>query len=155
MAYSLMVTSVPVNGLYISFFPLLIYFLLGTSKHLAIGAIAIISLLSGAVVDKTIYEHSMYPLNITDAQTNSSGNANMEFRVKIASSLSLLVGLIQLGMGLSGLGVLATYLSDTFISGYTCASAFHVIVSQVKDLLGMRQIKKFEGLFRVPKVNYL
>ena len=47
---------------------------------------------------------------------------------------------------------LVSYFSDTFISGYTCASAFHVVTSQIKELLGLRNVKKYDGIFKIPKV---
>lgn len=59
-------------------------------------------------------------------------------------------------MGLLGVGTfLTSYFSDTFISGYTCASAFHVVTSQVKELFGLTNLKKFDGIFKIPKVNHL
>jgi MFS superfamily sulfate permease-like transporter len=66
-------------------------------------------------------------------------------------SLTLLVGIIQMGLGASGLGFLTSYFSDTFISSYTCGSAIHVIKSQLKDLLGITNSIRFSGLFNIQK----
>jgi chloride anion exchanger 3 len=152
MAYSLLATLPAVNGLYISFFPLLIYFFLGTSTHLAIGAVSLVSLLSGTTITKMVNDYE------TETTMLSSNNSNFtldydEYRIRVASSLSLLVGIIQVLLGMSGLGVLASYFSDTFISSYTCASAIHVIVSQLKDLFGIKTKMRFKGAFKIPKVN--
>ena len=77
-----------------------------------------------------------------------------EYRVSVACSLALLVGCIQFIMGLSGLGVVTAFFSDTFSSSYTCGSAVHVLVSQIKDLLGIKRANKYEGPLKIPKVNY-
>ena len=81
--------------------------------------------MTGGVADRIVRE-----MNPISNQTNTE-----LIRVEVATSLALLVGLIQFIMGLTGLGVLTSFFSDTFISSYTCGSAVHVIVSQVKDFL--------------------
>ena len=131
-----------VNGLYISFFPLLIYGIFGTSRHLAIGAIAVVSLLTGGVTDRMVNQH--INLNITN-QTEVD-----QYRVQVVTSLALLVGLIQIIMGICQLGILTSFFSDTFISSYTCGSAIHVFVSQVKDLFGISNAAKYEGILKIP-----
>lgn len=54
--------------------------------------------------------------------------------------------ILQMLMYLLRLGIVTTLLSETLVSGFTCASAFHVVASQVKDLLGL-SIQKRRGLF--------
>ena len=58
-------------------------------------------------------------------------------------------------LGMSGLGILTTYFSDTFISSYTCASAIHVIKSQVKELFGIKNAIRFSGIMNIPLVKKL
>jgi MFS superfamily sulfate permease-like transporter len=158
LSYAMLVTLNPIYGLYISFFPLLIYGLFGSSKHLAIGAIAIVSLLSGSVVDRVAREHPLpWPdFNITDSNTSDLVplTSDGDYRVAIASTLALLVGIFQFLMGFSGLGFVSSYFSDTFISGYTCGSAVHVVVSQMKEIFGMKNVTRFDGTFKVPKVSF-
>lgn len=150
LAYSLIATLNPVNGLYISFFPSLIYTFFGSCKHLTIGAIAIVSLLSGSVIDSVSNEFSLHSLEVNG--TAIVNTTDKSINIAVASSLSLLVGMIQFIMGICGLGVLSSYFSDTFISGYTCGSAIYVVVSQIKDIFGLKNIKRASGMFKVPKV---
>ncbi len=131
MAYSLLASLPAVNGLYMSFFPLLIYSLLGTSNHLAIGikiiiliiinifskyfsigAVSLLSFLSNNVINKVILNENKPFENITDVNMIVD---SIEYRIKVASSLNLLVGLIQIILGFSGMGLLANYFSDTFV----------------------------------------
>ena len=146
LAYALLATLNPIYGLYVSFFPMIVYTLFGTCKHLIIGGVAIISLLTGTVIDEMVNEHFV--------RTNSSNSSTDEehFRVEIACQLSLLVSLIHLFMGIIGLGFISAFFSDTFISGYTCGSAIHVVMSQLKDLFGIRKLTKYNGVFKIPRV---
>jgi hypothetical protein len=150
LAYAIIATLNPVNGLYISFFPSLIYTVFGSCKHLTIGAIAIVSLLSGSVIDSVSTEFALNSLEING--TPIVNTTDKSINIAVASSLSLLVGIIQFIMGLCGLGVISSYFSDTFISGYTCGSAIYVVVSQIKDIFGLKNIKRASGMFKVPKV---
>ncbi|KAM5147885.1 solute carrier family 26 member 6-like isoform 2-T2 [Mantella aurantiaca] len=58
-------------------------------------------------------------------------------RVQVASSLTLLVGIFQILLGLMQFGFVVTYLSEPLIRGYTSAAAIHVTVSQLKSILGV------------------
>jgi MFS superfamily sulfate permease-like transporter len=154
MAYSLLAALPAVNGLYISFFPIIIYAMFGTSRHLAIGSYALISLLTSSSVNKMvrIYEPTLNSTGLFN--TTESLEAEIDrYKLTVATSLALLVGIFQILLGISGLGILTSYFSDTFISSYTCASAIHVIKSQVKDLLGIRKAISYHGAFNVPKVS--
>ena len=98
--------------------------------------------MTGGVADRIVRE-----MNPISNQTNTE-----LIRVEVATSLALLVGLIQFIMGLTGLGVLTSFFSDTFISSYTCGSAIHVLTSQLKDIFGIKTATKFEGPLKIPKV---
>ena len=55
---------------------------------------------------------------------------------------------------MSGLGVLTRLFSDSFIGGYTTGSAIHVLVSQLKEVFGIRNPKRFNGAFKIPKTVF-
>ena len=92
MGYALLASLPPVAGLYISFFPLIIYAIFGTCRHLAIGAIAIVSLLTGSVIDSMVNSYGPFPNPNGNGTDTDALNA---FKIKVACSLSLLVGIIQ------------------------------------------------------------
>ena len=157
MADALLATLPAVNGLYISFFPCMLYAIFGTSSHLSvgkyqknllffaklqvktffltIGPIARVSLLSGVAIEKQVDEFKA-TLNASDFNSTNYIQEVADYRLTVATSLTILVGFFQFMLGFSGLGIITSYFSDTFISSYTCASAIHVINSQIKDLFG-------------------
>jgi SulP family sulfate permease len=119
MAYALLAGLPPQVGLYASIAPLIIYGLLGSSRTLAVGPVAIVSLLVAAGV----------------APLAEPGSADY---VQLAITLAFLVGVIQLVMGLVRLGFLVNFLSHPVLVGFTNAAAIVIGFSQVKHLLGIK-----------------
>uniref|UniRef100_A0A8C1ZWF0 Solute carrier family 26 member 3, tandem duplicate 2 n=1 Tax=Cyprinus carpio TaxID=7962 RepID=A0A8C1ZWF0_CYPCA len=132
LAYSLLASISPWYGLYAAFFPVIMYFFLGTSRHISVGAFPVLSLMVGAVVTRLVPDEGL-PANITAFE----GLTKDEQRILVSASLTFLVGLFQLGMGLLQVGFIVMYLSDTLISGFTTAAAVHILVSQLKFVLGL------------------
>ena len=94
MAYALLASLPPVNGLYISFFPCIFYSIFGTSRHLSIGAFALVSLLSGNVILRMAEEYKG-TLNATLLEPDMYNDEVESYRIQVAASLTLLVGIIQ------------------------------------------------------------
>lgn len=117
MAYAMVAGLPPVFGLYASVFPLLVYLFMGTSRQLAIGPVAMDSLLVAA---------GLGTLAIT----------GVENYIALAIFLAFLVGAIQLLLGLFRMGFLVNFLSRPVISGFTSGAAVIIIFSQLKHLLG-------------------
>ncbi len=117
MAYAMIANLPPVYGLYAAIFPLLVYLFLGTSRQLAIGPVAMDSLLVAA---------GLGALAIT----------SVENYIAMAIFLAFMVGAIQLFLGLCRMGFLVNFLSKPVISGFTSAAAIIIIFSQLKHLLG-------------------
>lgn len=122
MAYAMIAGLPPVYGLYAGLFPLLVYIFLGTSRQLAIGPVALDSLLVAA---------GLGTLAIT----------GVENYIAMAIFLAFLVGAIQVVLGMFRLGFLVNFLSKPVISGFTSAAAFIIIFSQLKHLLGVNTAK--------------
>ncbi|XP_077464481.1 solute carrier family 26 member 6 [Stigmatopora argus] len=143
MAYALLASLPPVFGLYTSLFPVLVYFIFGTSKHISIGTFAVISIMIGSVTER-LAPDSNFLIN----GTNGTGSVNLDerdaYRVQIACSLTLLVGLFQILLGIVRFGFVVTYLSEPLVRGYTTASACHVLGSQLKYLFGVNPVR-FSG----------
>lgn len=118
MAYALLAGLPPEVGLYASILPLIIYGLLGSSRALAVGPVAIVSLLVAS---------GIAPL----AETGSAAY------LQLAIVLALMVGVFQLVMGLVRLGFLVNFLSHPVLAGFTSAAALVIGFSQLKHLLGI------------------
>ncbi|XP_057560993.1 solute carrier family 26 member 6 isoform X4 [Hippopotamus amphibius kiboko] len=91
LAYALLAGLPPVFGLYSSFYPVFIYFLFGTSRHISVGTFAIMSVMVGSVTE------SLAPDEAFLQASNSTVDvaARDTTRVQLASTLSVLVGLFQ------------------------------------------------------------
>lgn len=117
MAYAMIAGLPPVFGLYASLIPQVVYAIMGTSRQLAVGPVAMDSLLVasglGALALSGIDEY-----------------------IAMAVFLALFMGLIQLGLGLLRMGFLVNFLSKPVISGFTSAAAIIIGLSQLKHLLG-------------------
>ena len=118
MAYAMIAGLPPVYGLYASLFPLVVYLFLGTSRELAIGPVAMDSLLVAA---------GLGALALTD----------VESYIAMAIFLAFLVGAIQVLLGLFRMGFLVNFLSKPVISGFTSGAAFIIVFSQLHHLLGV------------------
>ncbi|XP_031422397.1 solute carrier family 26 member 6 isoform X2 [Clupea harengus] len=139
MAYALLASLPPVYGLYTSFYPVLVYFIFGTSKHISIGTFAVISIMIGSVAERLAPD-----ANFIGNVTNGSSEgvvvdiaARDAYRVEIATSITLLSGIFQVLLGLVRFGFVVTYLSEPLVRGYTTGAATHVVVSQLKYLFGI------------------
>ena len=118
MAYAMLAGLPPEIGLYASILPLIIYGLLGTSRTLAVGPVAIVSLLVASGV----------------APLADAGSAEY---LQLALTLALLVGIIQFIMGVVRAGFLVNFLSHPVVSGFTSAAAIVIGFSQLKHLIGV------------------
>ncbi|XP_071752818.2 chloride anion exchanger-like [Centroberyx gerrardi] len=132
LAYCLLASLPPWYGLFSAFFPVIIYFFLGTSRHISVGPFPVLCLMIGSVVTRLVPDEGP-PANITGFE----GLTRDEQRVLVASSVTFLTGIMQLGMGILQVGFVVMYLSDTLVSGFTTAAAVHILVSQLKFVLGL------------------
>ena len=119
LAYALLAGLPPEVGLYASVAPLLLYALLGSSRVLAVGPVAVVSLMTAAAV----------------AEHAASGT---HAYWQVAMTLAFLSGGMLLLMGLLRLGFLANFLSHPVISGFISASGLLIAASQLKTLMGVK-----------------
>lgn len=118
MAYAMIAGLEPIYGLYAATIPILLYAFLGTSRQLAVGPVAMVSLLTASGVAVL-------------------ADAGSEVYLGYVLLLALMVGLIQFLMGVLRLGFLVNFLSHPVISGFTSAAAIIIGASQLKHLLGI------------------
>ncbi len=118
LAYAMVAGLPPVYGLYASILPLFAYTLLGTSKTLAVGPVAVIALMTAETLT------GLYP------------SGSMDY-INGASMLAALSGAVLLIMAIFRLGFLTHFISHPVLSGFMTASGLLIIVSQTKHLLGV------------------
>ncbi len=119
MAYAMLAGLPPVIGLYASTFPLIAYALFGSSRHLAVGPVAMISLLVFSGV-------------------SSVAEPGSERYLELVLLLTFLIGLLQWLMGLLRLGFFINFFSHAVLSGFTSAGAIIIFISQLGHLLGIK-----------------
>lgn len=127
MAYAMLAGAPPEHGLYASILPVIAYALTGSSRYLAVGPVAIVSLMVAG----------------TAALHAEPGSAAFG---QAAIVLAFEVGLLLMLAGCLRLGVLANFLSHSVISGFINASALIIAVSQVEPLLGL-ELPHGDGFF--------
>ncbi|WP_035572972.1 SulP family inorganic anion transporter [Halomonas halocynthiae] len=118
LAYALLAGLPPEVGLYASMLPLVLYALFGTSATLAVGPVAVASLMTASAL----------------ADIAVSGTAEY---VGAALVLAFFSGVLLLGMGLLRMGFLANFLSHPVISGFVTASGILIAASQLSHILGI------------------
>ncbi|XP_022428941.1 solute carrier family 26 member 6 isoform X4 [Delphinapterus leucas] len=133
LAYALLAGLPPVFGLYSSFYPVFIYFLFGTSRHISVGTFAVMSVMVGSVTESLAPDEAFLQASNSTVDVAARDAA----RVQVASTLSVLVGLFQVGLGLVHFGFVVTYLSEPLVRAYTTAASVQVFVSQLKYVFGL------------------
>ncbi|XP_075794951.1 solute carrier family 26 member 6 isoform X2 [Pelodiscus sinensis] len=137
LAYALLAGVPPVTGLYSSFYPVFLYFLFGTSRHISVGPFAVISIMIGSVTASLMPNSNFLdPVNGTN-ETVLNETRRDSARVELVATLTILVGIFQIALGLLQFGFVVTYLSDPLVRGYTTAAAIQVLASQLKYVFGV------------------
>ncbi|MFK5959212.1 MAG: solute carrier family 26 protein [Lutibacter sp.] len=118
IAYAMIAGLPPIYGLYTAMIPQFVYAFFGTSRQLAVGPVAMDSLIvaSGVGVIATV---------------------GSEHFIELAILLAMLMGLMQIAFGVFRLGFLVNFLSKPVISGFTSAAALIIGLNQLKHLLGI------------------
>lgn len=129
MAYAMIAGLPPVYGLYAAMVPQLIYAIFGTSRQLAVGPVAMDSLLVAAGV-------------------SALATLGSEQYIALAVLLSLMMGVIQLSFGVLRLGFLVNFLSKPVISGFTSAAALIIGLNQLKHVLGVN-LDRSNNIFKI------
>ncbi|KAF4920028.1 Sulfate permease 2 [Colletotrichum viniferum] len=132
MAYALLARLSPEYGLYTSFTGAALYWLFGTSKDIAIGATAVVSLLVGKVSAKVLEEHP--------------GEFAPE---EISKTLAFLAGAVLLVFGLLRLDWIIEFIPHVAISAFVTGAAITITLSQIPSLLGIDGVNSKAAAYRV------
>ncbi len=123
MAYALLAGLPPTVGLYAATVPIVAYAVFGSSRQLAVGPVAIVSLLTASALAPLVEE----------------GRAGY---LGAAALLALMVGVVHLVIGIGRLGFLVNFLSHSVLVGFTAAAAIIIGFSQAKHILGFSTARK-------------
>lgn len=119
MAYAMLAGLPPIVGLYAAIAPPIVYAVFGSSPKLAVGPVAMDSLLVAAAL-------------------SSVSLLGGETAVVAAAALAVMVGVIQLAMGALRLGFVVNFLSQPVLGGFTSAAAIVIAASQLGALFGVK-----------------
>ncbi|XP_018413422.1 PREDICTED: sulfate anion transporter 1-like [Nanorana parkeri] len=158
IAYSLLAGLQPIYSLYTSFFANLIYFVMGTSRHVSVGIFSLISLMIGQVVDREVQLagfdldddaiHGREGINGSSIMNITSVNISLGlmdiecgkecYAISVAAVLTCMAGIYQVLMGIFRLGFLSIYLSEPMLDGFATGASLTILTAQVKYLLGLK-----------------
>ncbi|KAJ0015471.1 hypothetical protein NQD34_009091 [Periophthalmus magnuspinnatus] len=163
IAYCLLAGVDPIYGLYTSFYSNIIYFLMGTSRHVSVGIFSLMSLLVGQVVDREVFKagfdtsedskisklglfNGTLDVNLTTKTIELFG---VEFEketyaILVATSLTCLAGIYQVLMAVFRLGFVSVYLSAPMLDGFATGASFTILTVQAKYLVGLK-IPRHQG----------
>ena len=142
LAYALLAGLPPEVGLYASIAPLVLYAILGTSRVLAVGPVAVVSLMTASAIG----QHAV---------------AGSQEYWSVAITLAFMSGSMLLLMGVLRLGFLANFLSHPVISGFISASGLLIAASQMKTIMGVTSDSQnfidlmFDLFSQIPNIHTL
>ncbi|KAL8896615.1 MAG: hypothetical protein Q9192_002991 [Flavoplaca navasiana] len=131
MAYANLAELAPEFGLYSSFMGVLIYWFFATSKDITIGPVAVMSTVTGNVVNRV-----------------KESNPEFESHV-VASSLAVICGCVITAIGLARAGWIVDFISLAAISAFMTGSAINIAVGQVPALMGIIGFSNREATYKV------
>ncbi|CAL9704778.1 unnamed protein product [Knipowitschia caucasica] len=141
MAYALLAALPPVFGLYSSLYPPLIYLLFGTSRHISIGTLTVLSIMIGSVTETLGPDTAFLVNNGTNITNEVNVTARDMYRVQVAAATTVLGGLIQVMLGTVKFGFVGTYLAEPLVRAYTTAAAIHAVIGQIKYIFGISPMR--------------
>lgn len=133
MAYAQLAGLPPYYGLFAAFLPPVVASLFGSSRQLATGPVAVVSLMTATALE---------PI----------ATAGSESFIAYAILLALMVGIFQLMLGVLRLGLVVNFLSHPVVSGFTNAAALIIATSQLSKLFGVKVDQAehhYETIYRV------
>ncbi|ONK75523.1 uncharacterized protein A4U43_C03F17780 [Asparagus officinalis] len=134
IGYAKLANLDPQYGLYSSFVPPLIYAVMGSSRDIAIGPVAVVSLLLG-----TLLQNEIDPVT------------NKEEYQRLAFTATFFAGVTQAALGFLRLGFLIDFLSHAAIVGFMAGAAITIALQQLKGFLGIQKFTKKSDIVSVMK----
>ncbi|OMO68171.1 sulfate anion transporter [Corchorus capsularis] len=125
IGYASLANLAPQYGLYSSFVPPLVYAFMGSSRDIAIGPVAVVSLLLGSLLQDEI-----------------DPNKNPVDYLRLAFTATFFAGITQVTLGFLRLGFLIDFLSHAAIVGFMAGAAVTIALQQLKGLLGIKKFTK-------------
>jgi MFS superfamily sulfate permease-like transporter len=122
-AYALLADLSPVYGLYTSFAPLLVFAAFTSSRHTSIGPFALMSIVTSALARDVL---------------GRERDHDPHLHLQTVLCITVVAGALQVVMGLLGAGLVASFLSDPAVAGFTTAAALIIASSQLTHSLGVR-----------------
>ncbi|XP_031272990.1 sulfate transporter 1.3-like isoform X1 [Pistacia vera] len=132
IGYAKLANLDPQYGLYSSFVPPLVYAFMGSSRDIAIGPVAVVSLLLGTLLQNEI-----------DYKTNM-----VEYR-RLAFTATFFAGITQAALGIFRLGFLIDFLSHAAVVGFMAGAAITITLQQLKGFLGISNFTKKSDIVSV------
>ncbi|XP_074316178.1 sulfate transporter 3.1 isoform X2 [Silene latifolia] len=132
ISYAKLANLPPILGLYSSFVPPLIYAMMGSSRDLAVGTVAVASLLTGSMLSSAV-----------------SPTENPKLFVHLAFTATLIAGILEVTLGLLRLGFIVDFLSHATIVGFMGGAATVVCLQQLKGILGLNHFTQATDLISV------
>lgn len=134
MGYALLANVAPIYGLYTSFYPVLIYWIFGTSRQISIGTFAVVSLMVGSTLTDlegkyappVNFNRTLFELNQRNNISQQINPANFlsdnreKARIMIVMAHAFWVGVIQCIMFIFQLGFMTSYLSEPLVNSFLC-----------------------------------
>ncbi|MQM12431.1 hypothetical protein Taro_045347 [Colocasia esculenta] len=134
ISYAKLAGLPPIYGLYSSFVPPLVYAMMGSSRDLAVGTVAVASLLIGSLLEKEV-----------------SPTQDPTLYLHLAFTATFFAGVLQASLGLLRLGFVVDFLSHATIVGFMAGSATVVSLQQLKGILGLQHFTNSTDVVSVMK----